>query len=53
MSCRIQGVGRKLLHRCLNDIRKNDYGYAIICQARSIELYEESYGVELISVTIR
>ncbi|KEK22961.1 GNAT family N-acetyltransferase [Bacillus gaemokensis] len=45
---RVKGVGRELLHRCLSDMKKIGYEYAIIGQAGPIEFYEKACGGRLI-----
>lgn len=45
---RVKGVGRELLHRCLSDMKKIGYEYAIIGQAGPIEFYEHTCNAKLI-----
>lgn len=42
LSHRLQGIGRNLLHYCLNDMKEIGYEYAIIGEAGPLEFYEKS-----------
>ncbi|MDD1369069.1 GNAT family N-acetyltransferase, partial [Bacillus sp. MHSD17] len=45
---RVKGVGKQLLHHCLENMKQNGYEYAIIGQAGPIEFYEKNCDARLI-----
>ncbi|PFR50266.1 GNAT family N-acetyltransferase [Bacillus cereus] len=47
---RVKGVGRKLLHLCLQSMKQEGYEYAIIGQAGPIEFYERTCDARLIPI---
>ncbi|KAB2452366.1 GNAT family N-acetyltransferase [Bacillus sp. CH126_4D] len=47
---RVKGVGKQLLHRCLQSMKQDGYGYAIIGQAGPIEFYERNCNARLIPI---
>ncbi|USK98725.1 GNAT family N-acetyltransferase [Bacillus tropicus] len=47
---RVKGVGRQLLHLCLQSMKQEGYEYAIIGQAGPIEFYERTCDARLIPI---
>ncbi len=47
---RVKGVGKQLLHHCLENMKQNGYEYAIIGQAGPIEFYERNCDARLIPI---
>lgn len=47
---RVKGVGRQLLHICLQSMKQEGYEYAIIGQAGPIEFYERTCDARLIPI---
>ncbi|WP_166702518.1 GNAT family N-acetyltransferase [Bacillus albus] len=47
---RVKGVGRQLLHLCLQSMKQDGYEYAIIGQAGPIEFYERNCNARLIPI---
>ncbi|QIW20654.1 GNAT family N-acetyltransferase [Bacillus thuringiensis] len=47
---RVKGVGRQLLHLCLQSMKQDGYEYAIIGQAGPIEFYERNCEARLIPI---
>lgn len=49
-NCRKKGIGKKLLHVTLHNMKSAGYEYAIIGQAGPIEFYEENCDAKLIPI---
>ncbi|HDR4558713.1 GNAT family N-acetyltransferase [Bacillus cereus] len=47
---RVKGVGKQLLHLCLQSMKQDGYEYAIIGQAGPIEFYERNCNARLIPI---